>query len=165
MADIATPQRKTIRTNEADIQYVGRRAVRVVAFNTSGFIAVIHAKRDNYYKLPGGGIDPGEDHLIAVRREMQEETGALIRVRERGCIATTEEFLNDLHQLSFCYCADLVDDAGRPNLTEEEVDDELQHLWLPVDEAKRRMAAAEPTSALGQFIKERNLYLLEDATK
>jgi len=165
MADQANPQRKTIGTKEAGVQYVGRQAVRVVAFNTSGHIAVIHAKRDNYYKLPGGGIDPGEDHLIAVQREMQEETGALIRVRERGCVATTEEFRNNLHQLSFCYCADLVDDAGRPNLTEEEVDDQLQHLWLPVDEAKRRMAAAEPTSTLGQFIKERDLYLLGEATK
>ncbi|KAI5864690.1 NUDIX hydrolase domain-like protein [Durotheca rogersii] len=165
MADITTPQRKTIGAKEVGVQYVERQAVRVVAFNTSGHIAIIHAKRDNYYKLPGGGIDPGEDHLVAVQREMQEETGALIRVRERGCVATTEEFRNNLHQLSFCYCADLVDDAGRPNLTEEEVDDQLQHLWLPVDEAKRQMAAAVPTSALGQFIKERDLYLLREATK
>lgn len=165
MADQATPQRKTIGTKEEGVQYIGRQAVRVIAFNTSGQIAVIYAKRDNYYKLPGGGIDPGEDHLIAVQREMQEETGALIRVRERGCIATTEEFRNNLHQLSFCYCADVVDNAGRPNLTEEELDDQLQHLWLPIDEAKRRMAAAEPTSTLGQFIKERDLYLLGEATK
>jgi 8-oxo-dGTP diphosphatase len=165
MADIATPQGKIIGTKEAGVQYVERQAVRVIAFNTSGHIAVIHAQRDNYYKLPGGGIDPGEDHLVAVQREMQEETGAMIRVRERGCVAITEEFRNNLHQLSFCYCADLVDDAGHPNLTKEEVDDQLRHLWLPIDVAKERMAAAVPTSTLGQFIKERDLYLLGEATK
>ncbi len=165
MASIATTQRKTIGVRQAGVDYVERQAVRVITFNKSGQIAIIHAKRDNYYKLPGGGIDPGEDHLVAVQREMQEETGALIRVRVGGCVATTEEFRNDLHQISFCYCADLVDDAGAPTLTEEEADDQLQHQWLRVEDAKKLMTAAEPTSTLGQFIKERDIYLLEVVTK
>lgn len=136
----------------------------MIAFNAVGQIAVIHAKRDSYYKLPGGGIDPGEDHLVAVQREMDEETGARIRVRE-GCIATTEEYRNDLHQLSFCYVADVIGDQGQPSLTDEEVGDQLEHLWLPVTEAKERMAAAVPTSVLGQFIEERDLYLLGECCR
>jgi 8-oxo-dGTP diphosphatase len=50
-------------------------------------------------------------------------------------------------------------------LTEEEVDNQLRHQWLLVKETKRLMAAAELTSSLGQFIKERDIYLLEEATK
>ena len=34
-------------------------------------------------EIPAGGIDPGEDPVTAVRREMQEETGCLPRKVER----------------------------------------------------------------------------------
>ncbi|KAK3935960.1 hypothetical protein QBC46DRAFT_367238 [Diplogelasinospora grovesii] len=112
--------------------------------------------------LVGRGIDyPDEDHHTAAQREMQEETGALIKLLRSGdgsCIATTEEYRHDLHQISYCYCADL------PSLTADEISDRLRHSWMPVDEAKRVMAAAEPTSELGRYIKERDLYLLNVAT-
>lgn len=165
---IPTPTPKTIGTKEVGVDYSDRRAVRVVAFNAAGHIAIIHAKRDSYYKLPGGGIDPGEDRVTAVQREMLEETGAAIRVREEdGCVATTEEYRGTLHQFSFCYVADLVegeDGKGGSSLTEDEINDGLEHLWVSVEEAKKLMMEAVPTSDLGRFIKERDLYLLEEVT-
>ncbi|KAF2737875.1 hypothetical protein EJ04DRAFT_520908 [Polyplosphaeria fusca] len=160
------PTPKTVGSAKPNISYTRCHAIRVVAFNAAGDIALIFAKRDNYYKLPGGGIDPGEDHDVAAQREMLEETGAKIKLRaEGGCVATTEEYRGDLHQRSCCYCADLVDGAGEPSLTEDEVKDGLRHLWVPVEEAKRRMATTEPTSELGWYIKERDGYLLHEATK
>jgi 8-oxo-dGTP diphosphatase len=158
------PNPKIIGTKAADVSYISRSAVRAVVFNAAGEVAIIFAERDNYFKLPGGGIDPGECDLKAVQREMEEETGCLIKIRD-GCIATTEEFRNDLHQISYCYCADLVDDSRKPTLTEDEISDKLSHSWMPVEEAKRAMSAAEPTSELGQFIKERDMYLLDVATR
>ncbi|KAJ4287037.1 hypothetical protein N0V88_007801 [Collariella sp. IMI 366227] len=111
------------------MSYTDRQAVRVVAFNAKGEVAIIYAKRENYYKLRGGGgIDPGEEHEAAAKREFQEETGGLIK----------------LH---------LVDESGKLSLTEEEVGDGLGHIWAPVEEARRLMAAAEPTSEFGRFIK------------
>lgn len=165
MAETIYPSPKTIGQADPETNYVRRYAIRVVAFDSANEVAIIFAERDNYYKLPGGGIDPGEDHDIAAQREMQEETGGKIQLRARGCIATVEEFRDDLHQMSYCYCADLVDGSGKPKLTEDEVKDQLQHIWLPVEEAQRRMAVTEPTSELGCFIKERDMYLLEQATK
>lgn len=156
---------KVIDTKQPHVMYVERSAVRVVAFNSAGEVAVVYAARDNYYKLPGGGTDPDEEHETAVHREMKEEMGGLIKLREAGCIAITEEYRNDLRQMSYCYCADLVDDSGAPALTKDEVQDELAHSWMAVDEAKRAMAAAEPTTELGRFIKERDLFLLDAATK
>jgi 8-oxo-dGTP diphosphatase len=165
MSSSQFPIPKTIGKKEPDTTYTSRQAIRVIAFNSAGSVAIIYAERDNYYKLPGGGIDPGEDHDVAARREMQEETGGLIKLQDRGCIATVEEFRNDLHQISYCYVADLIDGSGEANLTEDEIADKLKPMWLPVNEAKRLMAAAEPTSTLGKYIKERDIYLLNEGTK
>ena len=67
--------------------------------------------------------------------------------------------------MSYCYCADLVDGSGKPTLTDDEVLDKLSHLWVPVERARELMAAAEPTSELGRYIKERDIFLLDIATR
>jgi len=43
-----------------------------------GKIAMVHAKKFNYYKFPGGGIEPGECHEEALVRETLEETGLAV---------------------------------------------------------------------------------------
>ncbi|OBT87950.1 hypothetical protein VE02_04530 [Pseudogymnoascus sp. 03VT05] len=160
------PTPKVIGTKRPEVSYKKRSAARVIAFNAAGEVAIVYAKREKYYKLPGGGIDPGEQHEMAALREMQEETGGIVKIRsDLGCVATTEEYRNDLHQMSYCYVADVVDDSGSPSLTEDEVNDGLGHLWLSVDEAKTRMAEAEQRSELGLYIKERDIYLLDEAIR
>ncbi|CAG9949157.1 unnamed protein product [Clonostachys rosea f. rosea IK726] len=96
---------------------------------------------------------------------MKEETGALIKIRPIGCITTTEEYRNDLHQISYCYCADLVNDSGAPELTELKIKDRLVHRWVSVDEAKKQMEEAQPTSNFSRFIKERDIFLLGEVLK
>ena len=52
-----------------------RHAVRVLIQKIIDEIIVLSAKKDNYYELPGIGIDDGEDHQTPVEREVMEETG------------------------------------------------------------------------------------------
>ncbi|GAP92260.1 putative NUDIX domain-containing protein [Rosellinia necatrix] len=157
---------KIIGKEQSDVVYIDRYAVRVVAFNAAGQVAVIYAKKGNYYKLPGGGIEKDEDHANAAAREVQEETGAVVKIRHSdGCVASTEEFRNDLHQTSYVYIADVVNNIGRPELTEEELADGLTHEWVPVHQALARMSSVEPTSDLGKFIQERDIYLLGEVSK
>ncbi|KAK1254823.1 hypothetical protein MKX08_008818 [Trichoderma sp. CBMAI-0020] len=159
------PKQKTIGIRQPETQYIDRYAVRIVALNTSGDIAVIYAEKGNYYKLPGGGTEVDEDHHIAAQREVEEEIGATVSLRGTGCIATTEEFRNDLHQISYCYTADVLDTSGHPSLIEEERIDGLSHRWMPVDEALETMDLAEPTSELGCYIQKRDIYLFAEAKK
>ncbi|UKZ77584.1 hypothetical protein TrVFT333_005308 [Trichoderma virens FT-333] len=165
---------KIIGIKQPNRNYVDRYAVRVVALNDLGQIALIHAKEGSYFKLPGGGIDSNEDHQAAAAREVQEETGAIvsfvptdgdatINIPTAGCIATTEEFRNDLHQISYCYFAKVVNTTGKPNLTEDEIVDGLSHEWVTVEKALDIMSTAEPTSELGCYIQERDTYLLSEA--
>ncbi|MDR0946164.1 MAG: NUDIX domain-containing protein [Ruminococcus sp.] len=55
---------------------IHREAVRGVALE-GNVILMIHTS-NNDYKFPGGGIEAGEDHLAALKREFIEETGYLI---------------------------------------------------------------------------------------
>ncbi|KAK2732444.1 hypothetical protein FQN55_004103 [Onygenales sp. PD_40] len=160
-----TTSHKVLGTRQPGMSYVNRHAVRAVVQNAAKEVAVIHVKEGNFYKLPGGGVEAGEDHHETARREMLEETGCTITIHSNDYFATTEEFRHHLHQFSYCYRADLLNDTGKPTLTEEEISDGFTHSWMAVEKALEVMAAVEPTSELGQFIKHRDIYLLNEAMK
>ncbi|TVY52439.1 hypothetical protein LSUE1_G010363, partial [Lachnellula suecica] len=153
------PKPKLIGT-KTDISYTERQAVRLLISNGKNEIIIIHAQRDSYYKLPGGGIEVDENHHLAGEREAMEETGCKVQVHG-SCMATTEEWRNDLHQISYCYRARLLEDTGAPELTDDEVADGLRHEWVSVEVARGKMKECRPTSELGAFIKERDLYFVE----
>lgn len=155
---------KVIGTRQPDKPYTDRKSTRVVAVRSSGEIAVIHVKVGNYYKLPGGGIEAGESHSDAALREVKEETGAVVALRSEY-FATTEEFRFHLHQISYCYLADVLDDTGEPCLTGEELADGFTHQWMNIYQALEVMAAAEPTTEFGCFVKERDTYILAVAAE
>lgn len=51
-----------------------RPSVRGVIIR-QGRVAMVHSLKYDYYKFPGGGIEPGESRLQALRREVLEEAG------------------------------------------------------------------------------------------
>ncbi len=91
-----------------------RPSVRAVIAH-SGRVLMVHSKRYNYYKFPGGGIEDGESHIDALMRESREEAGVVIAresVREYGYVHRVEStdipgydiFLQD----NYYYLADAV---------------------------------------------------------
>lgn len=64
-----------------------RRAVRAIILDEDDRILLcrfvfphpaVPAQAKAVWSAPGGGIDPGEDQLTALRRELREETGLMI---------------------------------------------------------------------------------------
>ncbi|KAK6502689.1 hypothetical protein TWF506_003266 [Arthrobotrys conoides] len=152
---------KTIGTQSNEINYQDRHAVRVIVQREANDnIIIIHVKKGNYYKLPGGGVEGDEDYQLAAEREVLEETGCKASI-DTKCIGVVEEWRNDLHQTSYCYIGNVTDDSGRPELTEDEVLDGLEHEWAPVQDALQKLKGIKPTSELGIYIQERDTFLLE----
>ena len=73
----------------------------------------------------------------------------------------TEEWRDDLHQMSYAYAAIAMEDIGEVELPDEEKDEGLQHEWLSLDDTIERTKAWQPTSQLKQSIKERDTFLME----
>ncbi len=52
-----------------------RIAVMAVIVNTKNQVLIGSSPRDGGYKFPQGGLDPGEDVIAGVKRELHEELG------------------------------------------------------------------------------------------
>ena len=143
-------------------KYPVREAARAVVVDKDGLVALLHVSKENYYKLPGGGIDEGEDKISALRRECQEEIGCDVEVLgEIGTITEYRKF-ETLKQISYCYLAKVKGEKGTPSLTEGEIKDGLKHLWLSYEEAKRIMANNKANNLEGStYIVPRDTIFLE----
>ncbi|MBO7339390.1 MAG: NUDIX domain-containing protein [Lachnospiraceae bacterium] len=81
-----------------------------------GKVLLVHSKKFGYMKFPGGGIEPGEDHVQALCREVREETGLEVApesVREFGFVPRRQKDKVDENgifvQDNFYYFCDLKD--------------------------------------------------------
>ena len=54
-----------------------RQALRAVLVDPDHSILLVRIEfpTETVWVLPGGGLDPGEDHLTALHRELHEEVG------------------------------------------------------------------------------------------
>ena len=69
-----------------------RPSVRAVVIR-DGRILMVHSRKFDYYKFPGGGLEPGESHEEALCREVQEEAGFTVvpgSIREYGLVHRKE---------------------------------------------------------------------------
>lgn len=90
-------------------------------------IAMIRSMKYDYYKFPGGGLEPGESHTEALCREVAEESGFAVdsaSIREYGMVPRRERdpegitFVQD----NFYYLCDIFGSVGQ-NLDDYEAEE------------------------------------------
>ena len=144
--------------------YTPRAAARGIVFDQNNNVAILPVSNHNYYKLPGGGIEQGEDTLAAFRRECLEEIGWDVEVvAELGIIVEyRSEF--SIIQTSYCYVGKVIGEKKEISLTDHEKSQGFkQPVWLSFEEAYKLVSTSEPNNYEGGFIKERDTLIFETA--
>lgn len=143
--------------------YKIRKASRAIVINNSGQIPLLYVSKHNYHKLPGGGIEAGEDISIALNREMMEEVGVNINVL--GDVGTIIEYRDKYKQLqiSYCFYAEVKGNIKETSFTDEEINDGFQLKWIALDDAVSIIENDIPDNYVGKFIQSRDLLFLKRA--
>lgn len=101
---------------------------------------LVRIKNNNFYCLPGGHVELGEDTEHAVIREMKEETGYNLKINK--LLAITENFYNKSnkrwHEIAYYYLMEPLDNIQTENKTIIENDKgelkKLEFIWWDTNE-------------------------------
>jgi 8-oxo-dGTP diphosphatase len=119
------------------INSVSRRGSRGVLIDNELNVAMMYMPQLNLYKLPGGGIEEGEQRNEAFLREIREETGYEAEIiHELGYIEEHKN-INNFMQRSYCYVARVLKykDRDRVMLSESEIQLGMEVKWMPIEKA------------------------------
>ena len=112
-----------------------RFGARGIVLRDDGKIAVFNKALKNEFKLPGGGIDEGEETAEAFKREVFEETGCKIEIID--FLGTIEEIKtqDSFKQMSYAYVGKVIEDTKILHVTEQEEKEGAKLLWETPEKA------------------------------
>lgn len=144
--------------------YDRRESVRAVVLDQQNSVALLRLDSLNSHKLPGGGIERGENTLRALEREMQEEIGCKVRVlREIGSIIEFRDQSN-LIQVSRCFLTRQYGHKGTSSFSEQEKSQKCEVLWAhDIEKAIQLVQSDVSPNYAGLFIQRRDLAILKAA--
>jgi 8-oxo-dGTP pyrophosphatase MutT (NUDIX family) len=161
----------SIPLNTNNIIWKDRPTCKIVLFNNEGNIALIGNKVNDYYLLPGGGIDDSESLHDAVKRECREETGCEIIIEDGLGITEDYRARDSKHSVTYGFIAK-VTTQHEPTLTESEIDIGAYVRWISLQEAINIFLIQEKNVKAGEvkfyntcFNIVRDLFFLQQAKK
>lgn len=143
---------------------LSRPSVRAIILR-GGKVAMVHSLKYDYYKFPGGGIEPGEDHLAALVRETREEAGLTVipaSVRPYGHVRRVEKggredlFVQD----NYYYLCDTEPDIAPQKLDGYEAEERFTLEFVPPETAIA-VNRERPHGPKSQTMVEREARVLE----
>lgn len=136
------------------------KAARTVVFNEEGKTAIIDVRGGEYYKIPGGGINPGEGKREAAIREAKEEAGCDVEILSK---LGDYEFIGPDKRIyrSTCYLARKVKDNKDLNFTDWEQANNFKLMWVGFEEAIKLFKSSKTKDVFGKDINKRDLSFLK----
>ncbi|MDQ3064901.1 MAG: NUDIX domain-containing protein [bacterium] len=141
-----------------------RDAARAVLLDKNGGVFLLKIGKHDCHKLPGGGVDDGEDMKAALARELLEEVGCKAEILDEvgEIIEYRDQF--ELIQTSHCYLARQTGEQVEASLEEGEIEEGLHEVKASsIDEAISLLENDEPDNYECRLIKIRDTALLKKA--
>ena len=138
-----------------------RNATRAIVFDSNNCVALLYKRKLGYYEIPGGGVEEGETGEEACIRECLEEIGCVVEIVSE--IGTTIEYRKERQRIneSHCYVARIVGEKGSPTLTDREIEDGTETMWVPLSEAIALINSRTPEHLYDKYCTERSLVFLK----
>lgn len=150
---------KTLRSKYE--KFRKRLAVRSIVIDNDKKIALAYVSSHDYYKIPGGGVDEGEDIMQALHRECLEESGVQIKdIRELGYIIDINSIWA-LIQESYCYISRVDGVKKEPKFTKKERSKGFELHWVPIEKVMQIMESAQPKRDTEKHLKQRDLLFVK----
>ncbi len=148
---------------DPDFRYKVRKAARAIIIGQDNKIPLVYASRDQFHKIPGGGIEPDEDIETGLRREVLEESGCEIEnIKPIGIIIEYRNKFKQVH-INYCFLADLKGQPKDPEFTDKEKEEGFKVTWTDIEEGLALFKKDQPRSYLGEFVKVRDCEFLKKA--
>tara|TARA_B100000809_G_C14877383_1_gene437877 strand:- start:203 stop:721 length:519 start_codon:yes stop_codon:yes gene_type:complete len=154
--EVTTLENKTIFT---------RLATRSIAVK-GNTILLLYTERYEDYSLPGGGLDPGEDKVEGMMRELREETGAqnIKNIQPFGIYKEYRPWnqpkFDILYMISYCYTCEVSTELGKTNLEAYETKNGMKAVWIDIHEAIAHNKKAMITKTTNGLSIERETFML-----
>jgi len=142
-----------------------RIAVNAILFNEENKIALIYMGGFDIHTLPGGGVDPGEDLIDAIKREVREETGYQCEVLGELGMVSENRGEGDTTQKRYYYFASTIGEPGELQLTDFEISENISVQWYTLEQALQIISDSKPKAYKEKFIQRRDIAVLEEAIK
>jgi len=135
-------------------------------------ILLLFTERYNDFSFPGGGIDPGEDPIKGLERELAEETGAR-GIQVGKYVGFIEEYrphwkpeYDLMHMTSHFYHCEIAAQLAEVQMESYEIANGMRPIWIPVQEAlsHNRAVMARREKTMGLSI-QRETFMLESLAK
>ena len=157
---LSSPIVKKISSPDANVSYATRNAIRLVITDPStSTIFVTKSTREDGCRLPGGGVEGLEDHLLTARDIGLREIGHEVTIQE-GYFAIVEDWMDNLHHVTYCYAATLLRDRGEVALPDNDKVNGLENEWMSLEEAVSKIEASQPMTDMGKSVRELDLFLV-----
>ena len=129
-------------------------------------ILLLYTERYDDYSFPGGGIEPNEDWVEGMVRELQEETGAQ-GVKNVQPFGAYEEYrpwykpdYDIQHIISYCYTCDVDRELGNSALESYEISNGMRAVWINLHDAIKHNEVTIASSEKKGMSIERETFLL-----
>ena len=131
------------------VSYVDRPGAYAIIQDASRAVALVKTRKG--YLLPGGGVDPGEDLVSGLRREILEELGYDSRILDK--LSTAAQFIYDedervhYRKVGHFFSATLGEKVADPIETDHEL------VWCAPSECVQILAQEFQSWAIRQALK------------